>query len=328
MGALSGIKNSIRRAIATKPLVNRAGRPLARLLTAGKPDSRKKYPIIGTFPVRMPWGGKLTLLTRREDWLLTALYWHGFDEGESAELIVFRTLAKQAKTILDIGANIGVFGLAVAVDNPQAAVHAFEPLPDNVSVLRDLIAINGCKNLTAHDIALSDQEGKATFYVPRNRLCNVRDGSLVAGFRDDVDEVPVKLVTLDKFAADNGLTKIDLMKIDVESAEALVLGGARGILKRDRPAMICEVLSGGKGGPVERIMSDFDYRYFWVGPGGLYENEHLEGDPQEKFRMQLLLPAEKSLDLLWMLEKQGFKTLPSGARGTAVAASAARAAVA
>src|SRR4051812_15080462 len=127
MGALSGIKNSIRRAIATKPAVNRAGRPLARLLTAGKPDSRKKYPIVGTFPVRLPWGGKLTLLTRREDWLLTALYWYGFDEGESAELTVFRTLARQSKTVLDIGANIGVFGLAVAVDNPETTVHAFEP---------------------------------------------------------------------------------------------------------------------------------------------------------------------------------------------------------
>ncbi|HSI34828.1 MAG TPA: FkbM family methyltransferase [Tepidisphaeraceae bacterium] len=327
MGALSGIKNGLRRAIATRPAVNRAGRPLARLLTAANVERRKHYPIVGTFPVRLPWGDKLTLLTRREDWLLTALYWYGFDEGESAELTVFRTLARQSKTILDIGANIGVFGLAVAADNPQAQVHAFEPLPDNSAILKDLIAINGLKNLTAHDVALSDQAGEAKFYVPRNRLCNVRDGSLVAGFRDDVDEVPVKLVTLDQFAADKGLTKIDLMKIDVESAEVLVLSGARGVLRRDRPAMICEVLSGGEGGPLEKLMSDFDYRYFWVGPGGLYENEHLEGDPQEKYRMQLMLPEEKALDLLWTLEKVGFKAMPRGARGVATT-EAPRAAVA
>ncbi len=310
MGLLSGIKNGIRSAIATRPWVNMAGRGLFRMMSASKPESRKRYPIVGAFPVKMPCGGKLTLLTRREDWLLTALYWYGFDEGEAAELTVFRSLARHAKTVLDIGANIGVYGLAVAVDNPQLAVHAFEPLPANFSVLTDLIRINHCPNLKAHDIALSDQEGQAKFYVPRNRLCNVRDGSLVPGFRDDVDEVPVKLVTLDKFAADNGLARIDLMKIDVESAEALVLAGAKGILRRDRPVMICEVLSGGEGGPLEKLMGEFNYRYFWVGPGGLYENQHLEGDPQEKFRMHLMVPAEKCPEVLGRLAAEGFKTTP------------------
>ena len=40
-----------------------------------------------------------------------------------------------AKVILDIGANIGVTALRLAYQYPEATIYAFEPEPENFSIL-------------------------------------------------------------------------------------------------------------------------------------------------------------------------------------------------
>lgn len=60
---------------------------------------------------------------------------------------------------------------------------------------------------------------------------------------ESVETLNVNMVTLDDILSSYG-RKVDLIKIDTESTEDLVLLGAKAILQRDHPDIICEVLEG------------------------------------------------------------------------------------
>ncbi|MFG1677076.1 amino acid adenylation domain-containing protein [Micromonospora sp. NPDC049282] len=161
-------------------------------------------------------------------------------------------------TVLDVGANIGMFSLFVHQLCPDATIHAFEPVPAVVEALRRNVAEFGVPaTVHAHGLAREPGEVSFTYYpgysmmsghaayadrdaeigVIKRYLANERDAG--AGERDVLldraDEllaerfagreltVPVRPLSavLDELAP----TRIDLLKIDVQRAEADVLAG-------------------------------------------------------------------------------------------------------
>ncbi|MCZ7438686.1 amino acid adenylation domain-containing protein [Micromonospora sp. WMMC241] len=161
-------------------------------------------------------------------------------------------------TVLDVGANIGMFSLFVHQVCPDATIHAFEPVPAVVEALRRNVAEFGVP-ATVHAHGLSREPGEVSFtYYPgysmmsghaayadpdaeigviKRYLANERDAG--AGERDVLldraDEllaerfagreltVPVRPLSavLDELAP----ARVDLLKIDVQRAEADVLAG-------------------------------------------------------------------------------------------------------
>lgn len=301
---LPQLKRAARGFIVHHPRLNPVLRTVWRGLTPGPLSrGRVRFPVVGAFPVQLPGEGRRSLLlsTDSEDWSLNEMYWNGFDAADRQDLAIFRALAASARTVIDIGANLGLFALAAARENGSAAVHAFEPLPDAHRLLERVIQLNGLGNVTAHRLALSDAEGASTLYVPHKEAGHVRDASLVEGWREGCEAVPVTLTTLDAFARTRGLSGIDLIKIDVETAEPMVLGGARETLRRDRPAILCEVLHGTAEDELQKVMDGLGYRYFWSSPEGLVEHRDLVGDETYRFRNYLFLAeerAEQTLDRL------------------------------
>lgn len=300
---LKRIKSAGRRFVVGHPRLNGPLRRVWGAVTVGPLEKlRDRFPIVGDFPVRLPGSGgasagrgdgRILLSTRREDWALNALYWHGFDAADAQDVAIFKALAGEARTVLDVGANIGLFAVTAARANPGAKVHAFEPLPAVYEVLVDVIARNRAANVRAHRLALSDRAGTATLHVPRKRECNVRDASLMDGWREDCDDVEVELTTLDRFVEAHGVADVDLAKVDVETAEPLVVAGGMRTLREMRPAILCEVLPGPSAGKLRESLGGLGYRYFWSGPAGLVERPELSGDPSERHRNYLLVPVEK-----------------------------------
>jgi hypothetical protein len=90
--------------------------------------------------------------------------------------------------------------------------------------------------------------------------------------------IPVK--TLDRYVADRGICKIDLLKIDTESTEFRVLRGMQNILRRDRPDILCEVLQGrASEAALEDLLGPLGYHYYLLTPAGPAERDHIEGHP-------------------------------------------------
>jgi FkbM family methyltransferase len=167
------------------------------------------------------------------------IYFFGVYEEETVSW--FRRTIRPGMTFLDIGAHVGQYTLIAASDvGPDGHVHSFEPNAKSFRRLGANIALNGFTQVQAHPIALSDQPGQATLYVPTHD--NMGEASLQA-CAPGMQEATVRCATLDEWArtADLGPRKrIDLMKIDVQGFEGKVIRGATEVLERDRPTIVCE----------------------------------------------------------------------------------------
>ena len=49
-------------------------------------------------------------------------------------------------------------------------------------------------------------------------------------------------MTLDSYVAEHNIENLGLLKVDTEASDHTVLEGAKRILDRDRPYIVCEVL--------------------------------------------------------------------------------------
>jgi FkbM family methyltransferase len=154
---------------------------------------------------------------------------------EQKETAAFLSLVRSGMTVLDIGANIGLYSLLSAKRlDGSGVVHAFEPTPFVAKRLRDNVRLNHFQNVIVNQIALSDQAGTAKFYVHEEADCN----SLGVVSSNSIE---VQTMSLDEYVGSAAIQRVDLIKIDVEGAEVKVLRGAHVLLSRaDAPVMMLE----------------------------------------------------------------------------------------
>ncbi|SOD02591.1 methyltransferase, FkbM family [bacterium JGI 053] len=179
-------------------------------------------------------------------------YFHR-DGYELESVALFETVLRPGCTVVDIGANHGYFTvLAAALVGAGGRVEAFEPNPAVADALAEVLARNDvAARVPVHRVALADREGHAEFFVS---VSPVNDGlsSLLASadalehgvIRAD-HSIRVPTQTYDAFAEGAGLERVDLVKIDVEGAEAMVLRGmARTLAERPPLRIVCETTPG------------------------------------------------------------------------------------
>src|SRR5690606_25170698 len=70
--------------------------------------------------------------------------------------------------ILDIGANIGIMTYHLSTRFPQTKIHAFEPMPDNLDVLKRITQKYALKNVIVHPYALGETSGILKMILPHN----------------------------------------------------------------------------------------------------------------------------------------------------------------
>lgn len=141
----------------------------------------------------------------------------------------FLALLRPADTVFDVGSSLGLYAVAAARLCPAGAVYAFEPDPATRARLEANAALNGLANLRAVAWAAGDRAATMTLYS------DGADGfapSLAAhaGPGAPRGEVPVPVRPLDAAVAAGELPAPDVLKVDVEGAEALVLRGAARLL--------------------------------------------------------------------------------------------------
>ncbi len=130
--------------------------------------------------------------------------------------------------VVDVGACVGSFALAVAQTMPEARLSIIEPWPDALAYLTDNLATQARMRATLHRLAASDRAGE--------RLMVEGDKWGMSALGEGVG-VMVKTVRLDDLLN----RPVSLMKLDVEGHELDVLRGAQGIIARDHPRLILEM---------------------------------------------------------------------------------------
>ncbi len=164
-------------------------------------------------------------------------------------------------TVWDVGANVGLFSFAAAaLAGPTGRVLAVEPDCWLVELLRRSARMN--RHLAPVDVApvaVSDRIGMGRFHIAdRCRSANHLDGygSSQTGGTRSTQLVPT--VTLDWLITH--FPRPDVLKIDVESAEALVLQGGRSVLE-SRPRLVCEVAER-NAAKVADLLRPWGYQFF------------------------------------------------------------------
>ena len=122
---------------------------------------------------------------------------------------------------IDIGANIGAYSLFVAAHAGSGArILAIEPQPDIFDKLTYNIAQNPFGTIKAVACAVADRAGELTLFVdPRNR----GESSVKIVGTHEGSQIRVPAVTLLDLLQEEGFSRVNAMKLDVEGAEDIIL---------------------------------------------------------------------------------------------------------
>jgi FkbM family methyltransferase len=174
-------------------------------------------------------------------------------EPEEAALIYNEVMVKHeyfqeglsvlnARCVLDIGANIGIFTMAVKQKAPEAAVYAFEPIPDTFKALEQNVCSLGCSDVYLFNVAIGSQDRveKTFTYFPHMSGNSTAIPTLKESQKPIMDQIFGKEIsdilsqsetrlaqirTLSSVIREQAITAVDYLKIDVEGDEISVLEG-------------------------------------------------------------------------------------------------------
>lgn len=250
-----------------------------------------KVPCVGVFNFTVNSRHNIKLVSDKEDGVIQLLFWPWLAE-ESETLVIYNKLVKSSDVIFDIGAYNGLYSILAATINPDANIYAFEPTPSTFNILKRNVLVNNLENIDISNMALSNIQGRAQFYLPMDSTLP-SDASLLKGFRPDSKVVDVRVETIDDFVQKNDIGKIDLIKLDVEAVEPLVLQGGLMQIEIHRPIIICEVLYNRTEKELENFFSKLSYAYYLITNKGLVVSENIIGDKTYEFRNWIFVPQEK-----------------------------------
>lgn len=124
--------------------------------------------------------------------------------------------------IFDVGANIGSASVYLALRYPEARVYAFEPLPENVALLRRNVACFGGR-VTVLPFGLSDRDGEFAYFMSDDSA-NLGGGGFVSGPGNrPTSEVRLPLREVGAVMRELGVEWADVWKIDTEGSEHAIL---------------------------------------------------------------------------------------------------------
>ena len=163
----------------------------------------------------------------------------GFSDPEVAALLLDEV--EPGMTAIDCGAHIGEYTLLLStLVGPEGTVHAFEPDRRMFAVLEENVRRNGLRNVRLNPAALGDSVGTEAYALMPDptasslaRFVDEREDGV-----DDSSSSSVEVTTLDAYTAAAALERVDVVKVDVEGAEAAVLAGAASTLRELGPGLV------------------------------------------------------------------------------------------
>jgi|GEM_PF-931157 len=179
----------------------------------------------------------IAIYTTADNFIERAILTTGTYEDEINKAI--RLSIKTGDVALDIGANIGLQSLRMSqAAGREGKVIAFEPLQYLQKKFHKNIILNKANNVQLLPYALSDQESTAEFKIDPNSW---NQGAFSIGgtqYGTELQKVEIKIG--DELPEIKALTRLDLIKIDVEGFEFKVMKGLERTLQKFKPRIIFE----------------------------------------------------------------------------------------
>ncbi len=154
-------------------------------------------------------------------------------KNDKAEIDILKNLIKNGDTVLDIGSNIGFYAkILSALTGDKGKVYCFEPDSTNFNYLQK--NTKGIKNITLFNKAVSDKTDFLKVY--KSKLLNVDHRTYPVNNYDSVEEIAS--VSIDELIKNNTITKVDVIKIDIQGYELTAFSGMRQLLTNSKDLKI------------------------------------------------------------------------------------------
>lgn len=167
---------------------------------------------------------------------------------EPVESWIFTQLIKPGHIVIDAGANVGQYSmLASTIVKPDGMVHAFEPAKTNRLKMAINLVRNRIGNVRLNDLALWDQPEELTMSLDQADQTEINFGGYSVSKKPVIEELVTGLsnsvagIRLDDYVREQGLSTVDVIKMDIEGSEARALNGSRDTLLKNRPIILMEL---------------------------------------------------------------------------------------
>lgn len=166
------------------------------------------------------------------------IYADGYYEPDLVAVI--ERILKPGMVFFDVGAHIGQYTLVASqVVGQTGQLHSFEPDPETYGFLEASVALNNLDNVHLNRAALSSQAGVGQLYLAS--VSRLGDNSLAPPKGYSGVSCEVRCLTLDEYITAKRLSRVDVMKVDIEGAELAMLQGGRQLFSLStRPVVIME----------------------------------------------------------------------------------------
>lgn len=185
---------------------------------------------------QLPTGGTLLLDHKHA---FTGCFWPDVDHYEPDVRSFLQHALRPGDTFIDCGANVGYFSvMAGALVGPGGKVISVEANPGTFKLLERNLRANGFG--TPIHCALTSRTGEVELFMPQDWdvYSSLRAEGLATGNADH--SFMVRAQTLDDVVVEMALSKVDVVKIDIEGGELDVLRSAPKLLAESRPLIITE----------------------------------------------------------------------------------------
>lgn len=167
-------------------------------------------------------------------------------------------------TVVDIGANVGVFSIFAATRAPDVKVVSYEPHPQNFELLLKNIKLNDLKNIKAFPLAVVGSGEKRKLFIGGSD----RTHSLIEPTANSKPKsyIEVNCITLKEIIG--LISKCDLLKINCEGAEyEILLGTPQEYLNKvGRMSMDCHNITGHSGYDLKNYLEKMGFEVRLVKP--------------------------------------------------------------
>jgi FkbM family methyltransferase len=188
--------------------------------------------------------------------------------------------------VVDAGANIGLLSIPIAkcISSKGGVVHAFEPQRMIAYALCGAAALNDLENLFVYRAALG--AGFDSAKIAKPDYGKPQDFGIVSLVeqRDDLPFESVQVMTIDGLQ----LSRLDLLKVDVEGMELEVLRGARTAIQTWLPWCWIEYWKV-NAAAIKSEFAGLDYKHY------LMDNQNMLCAPSEKIASSNLVITAQEL---------------------------------
>lgn len=157
--------------------------------------------------------------------------------GKSHLLDIARILQHiQSPMIFDVGANRGQSAIQFNEFFRKPTIHSFEPTPSTFDVLKK--KCTELANAKPWNFAVGSEKGMLKLHENTFSEMNSLLPKTKLAWGEELSQIQVEVITLDEFAAEQGIEFIHLLKSDTQGFDMEVFKGAKDLMMKDKIGLL------------------------------------------------------------------------------------------